>query len=75
MKNLLEYILKGILGKEKFEIEEASEEGRETFIIHTKPENIGLVIGKSGKMINTIRNILKVKATLERKGVNIQVTD
>jgi predicted RNA-binding protein YlqC (UPF0109 family) len=75
MKDLLEFILKGILGEEKFEISETSEEGRVLYTIKTNPENVGLVIGKGGKMINTLRNILKVKATLEKKGVSLQVAD
>lgn len=75
MKDLLEFILKGILGDEKFEISETAEEGRVLYTIKTNPENVGLVIGKGGKMINTLRNILKVKATLEKKGVSLQVAD
>lgn len=75
MKDLLEFILKGILGEEKFEIGETSEEGRVLYTIKTNPENVGLVIGKGGKMINTLRNILKVRATLEKKGVSLQVAD
>jgi predicted RNA-binding protein YlqC (UPF0109 family) len=75
MKELLEFILKGILGEEKFQISETSEEGRVLYTIKTNPENVGLVIGKGGKMINTLRNILKVRATLEKKGVSLQVAD
>jgi predicted RNA-binding protein YlqC (UPF0109 family) len=75
MKDLLEFILKGILGEEKFEIGETQEEGRVLYTIKTNPENVGLVIGKGGKMINTLRNILKVRATLEKKGVSLQVAD
>lgn len=75
MKELLEFILKGILNDEKFEISETAEEGRVLYTIKTNPENVGLVIGKGGKMINTLRNILKVKATLEKKGVSLQVAD
>lgn len=73
MKKLLEFILKGVLGKEEFEIAEATEGDFTTFTIKTAPENIGLVIGKGGKMISTLRQILKVRATLEKKGVNLQV--
>lgn len=75
MKELLEFILKGVLGEEKFEISETAEEGRVLYTIKTNPENVGLVIGKGGKMINTLRNILKVRATLEKKGVSLQVAD
>ncbi len=73
MQDLLKYILDGVLGKEKYEIEETNEDGRITYIIKTNPENIGLIIGKDGRMIKSIRNLLKVRATLEKTIVNINV--
>lgn len=75
MKDLLEFLLKGILGEEKFEIEESDVEGRILYTIKTEEKNKGLIIGKGGKMINSLRNILKVPATLEKKAVNLQVED
>jgi len=73
MKELLDYLLKGLLGKEKFEITEVEDEGRAVYTIKTDPENIGLIIGKGGHMIKTLRNILKVRATLEKKAVSLNV--
>ncbi|MFI5241179.1 MAG: KH domain-containing protein [Microgenomates group bacterium] len=73
MRELLEFLLKGILGEEKFEISESEEEGRVLYTIKTDPKNIGLVIGKGGKMISSLRNVLKVPATLQKKAVNLQV--
>ena len=73
MRDLLEFLLKGLLGKEKFEIVESEEEGRVMYTIKTDPENIGLIIGKGGHMIKTLRNVLKVRATLEKKAVSINV--
>ena len=75
MKDLLNYLLKGVLGKEKFEIEESEEEGRIIYAIKTDPKNIGLVIGKGGNMIRALRNILKVRATLEKKAVSLNVQE
>lgn len=73
MKELLEFLLKGILGEGKFEVIEESDGDRINLTIKTDPKDTGLVIGKGGKMINSLRNILKVPATLEKKGVNLQV--
>lgn len=75
MKDLLEFLLKGILGEEKFEINESQDMGRTLYSIKTEDKNKGLVIGKGGKMINALRNILKVRATLNKIAVNIQVED
>ena len=73
MKELLEFLLKGLLGEEKFEIVEAEDGGRILYTIKTAPENIGLIIGKGGHMIKSLRNILKVRATLEKTAVSINV--
>lgn len=73
MKELLEFLLKGLLGDEKFEIVEASDEGRFAYTIKTAPENIGLIIGKGGHTIKSIRNVLKVRATLEKVAVSVNV--
>lgn len=75
MKDLLEFMLKGILGEEKFDITETEEEGRVLYSIKTDPKNVGLIIGKGGKMIKSLRNVLKVRATLEKKAVNLEIAE
>ncbi len=75
MKDLLEYLLKGILGEEKFDISENEDAGRTNYLIKTAPENMGLIIGKGGKMIKSLRNILKVRATLEKKAVSLNIEE
>lgn len=73
MKELLEFLVKGILGKEKFEIVETDDNGRIAYTIKTAQENMGLIIGKGGRMIRSIRNILKIRATLEKTAVSVNV--
>ena len=73
MKDLLEYLLKGVLADEKFSIEETEDAGRIIYTIKTDPKNIGLVIGKGGRMIKSLRNILKVRATLEKKAIALNI--
>ena len=68
MKELLEFIIRNILGESsKFEIEEINEGSLVKLIIKTSEEEGGMVIGKQGKIIKAIRNILRIKATLEKK--------
>jgi len=73
MKDLLEFLLKGILGEEKFNVEESEDTGRIIYTIKTDPQNVGLIIGKGGRMIKSLRNILKVRATLEKKAVALNI--
>jgi predicted RNA-binding protein YlqC (UPF0109 family) len=73
MKDLLEFLLKGVLTEEKFEVEETEDAGRIIYTIKTDPKNVGLIIGKGGRMIKSLRNILKVRATLEKKAVALNI--
>ncbi len=75
MKDLLTFLLKGVLGDEKFEIGEAEDDGRIIYTIKTDPKNAGLIIGKGGRMIRSLRNILKVRATLEKKAVALNLEE
>lgn len=74
MKQLIEYILKKILGKAKFDVVQEDNEDHISFNIKTDPENIGMIIGKGGSVIKAIRNILKIRATLEKKSVSLDVS-
>lgn len=73
MKDLLEYLLAGIVGKDSFSVSEESQDNFLIFTVTTTPEQAGLIIGKAGKTIKALRNILRVRATLENKGVSINV--
>jgi len=76
MKELLTYLLSGILGKDDFEIEEeTSENGFIRLKILTDASNMGLIIGKNGRTINSIRNLLKTKATLKKIGFSLEVAE
>lgn len=78
MKELLEFILKNILGKDsKFEVIEEDLPAQAGDIVKltvkTADNEGGMVIGKGGKVIKAIRNILRIKATLEKKKIILLV--
>lgn len=75
MKELLEYIIKEITKNEEITIIEDTEENFTKFTIHAPKELIGIIIGKEGRVIKSIRNLLKVRATLEKKGVSVNVEE
>jgi len=74
MKKLLKYILDGI-GITDYSIEKTSEDENIKYSIHTLPENIGILIGKNGKTIKAIQDILRVKGQLSNKSVYIDVAE
>lgn len=75
MKKLLEYILEGILGDKDFKVTEDVDGDFVKLSIKVEPEDMGMVIGKGGSTIKSIRNILRVRATLEKKGVSVEIAE
>lgn len=75
VKKLLEYIIKGILGKKDFTVTESTGGGFVNLGIKVPGKDTGLIIGKEGRTIKAIRNLLKVRATLERKGVSVSIEE
>jgi hypothetical protein len=74
MRDLLDYILRNILGKDsKYEIIEEDDNSIVKLTIKTADDEGGMVIGKGGKVIKAIRNILRIKATLEKKKIILLV--
>ena len=78
MKKLVNYILEGITTKKDFELvitENAENENYISIEIKANPNIIGQIIGKNGQTIKSIRNLLRVRATLEKKGVSVFVSE
>lgn len=75
MKKLLAFLVEKITGNKDFKIQESEEEGRADYLILAPQEIVGMIIGKGGKTIKAIRNLLKVRATLEKKAVSVSVEE
>lgn len=76
MKQLLEYIIPNIVNHpEDVKIEKTEQDGLINITIETHPEDIGRVIGKSGKVIKAIRQIARILAIKQGVRVNIDVLD
>ena len=74
MKSLLEFIISNILAKNsKFSVEETDDGSIVTLTVKTAEEDGGMIIGKQGRVIKAIRNILRIKATLEKKKIILLV--
>lgn len=75
MKQLVEYIVSNLVNHpEDVVIEEQKSSGEEEtsdITIQVNPEDVGRVIGRSGKVINAIRQIARIAAI--QKGIKIRV--
>jgi len=72
MKKALAFILNSIVDEpDKVEIAEEENEGILTFKIKAASADMGKIIGKNGKIIRSIRNVLKIPAIKQNKKINI----
>lgn len=72
MKDALSYILASIVeNKDKVQVIEELEDDIINFKITVDKEDMGRVIGKNGKIIRAIRNVLKIPAIKQNKKINI----
>lgn len=74
-KEFINYLVKSIVTHPAdVMIEQNLNSFDETYVINVNPEDMGIVIGKSGKNINAIRNIVSVQSTPRRVYIQIAET-
>jgi predicted RNA-binding protein YlqC (UPF0109 family) len=76
MKETLHLIVSAIVDDPAaVEINEFEEEGVTILTISVAKDDMGKVIGKEGKVIRSIRNIMKVKAMKHDKRISVSIAD
>lgn len=76
MKDLLDFIVRNLVtNPEAVNIEEQSQDGNVDLLLTVAPEDMGLIIGKSGQTIRAIRKLLTVRAIAENVRINLQLND
>jgi hypothetical protein len=76
MKDALLYILQSIVSEpDKVQINEEEENGIINFTVGVDKNDMGKVIGKNGKIIRAIRNVMKIKAIKQNKKINITLLE
>lgn len=76
MKELLEYLTKLVVkNPEKVAVEEEVTPDYTNLLLSVDQSDMGNVIGKGGKIIKSLRNLVKVKAIKDGKRVNIELKD
>lgn len=77
MKEFLTFLVKNLVNHpDDVSVEEqVDSSGYISLELKVNPEDIGLIIGKAGKVIKSLRNLVKVKAIIERKRVNVTLIE
>lgn len=76
MKDALLYILSSIVeDPKKIEINEEEQDGIINFEVKVAKADMGKVIGKNGRVIRAIRNVIKINAIKQNKKINITLTE
>ena len=76
MRDTLEFIIKGIVDKpDEVEIQEEESQGIVNFNVKVSSEDMGKVIGKEGKVIRAIRNIMRIPAVEVGKKIYITLAE
>lgn len=77
MKDLLTYIVAKIVSQpEQVRVEEETLEGDVINLrLQVAPEDMGIVIGRSGNIIHAIRDLLRIRAIKENKRVNLELVE
>lgn len=74
MNQLLQMVAESLADhKEVIQIEEQSQGGNLDLTLRVHPEDIGKVIGKQGRIANSIRQILKACAIKENVKVSLEI--
>mgnify|MGYP001587982743 CR=1 FL=1 len=72
MKKALQHIVSSIVDNPKdIEIKEEEVDGIINFTIKVAEEDMGKIIGKNGKVIRAVRNLMRMPAIKQNKRINI----
>ncbi len=76
MKDVLNFIISSIVDNpKKIEIKEEENEGVINYEVTVAKEDMGKVIGKNGKIIKAIRNVLRIPAVKQNKKIYISLLE
>ena len=74
MKELVDYLVKSLVDNpDEVSIEEKFENNEVVYYVKVADSDLGRVIGKGGKIANSIRTLVKAAAIKEKKSVYVKI--
>ena len=75
-KELVEYLAKSLSDySDELEVIETREDEKIIVKVYARKEDMGRLIGKDGRIIKAIRNIVRAKALKENQRVSVDIVD
>jgi predicted RNA-binding protein YlqC (UPF0109 family) len=77
MQDLLEYLTKALVDSPGDVSVESFEEDDGTLVLelHVAPDDVGKVIGRSGRTVNALRTVIRASAVKQGRRVLVDVVD
>jgi len=76
MRELVEYLTRALVeDPDAVRVEELEEDDATVIEVRVAPDDLGRVIGRSGRVANAIRTVAKAAATHEDKRVLIEIVE
>ncbi|MCX8008676.1 MAG: KH domain-containing protein [Patescibacteria group bacterium] len=76
MKDTLLYLLHHIVEHtDQLSVEEHNEQDKKILIIHAAQDDIGRIIGKHGRIIRALRDLIKIIAMKQNTYVDIRIAE
>ena len=76
MKELVEFIVKSLVDNpDEVRVDAFDDRSETTLELSVAADDMGRVIGKNGRVINSIRTLVQVSAAKEGKRVNLEVLE
>ena len=76
LEDLLLFIARSLVDEpQKVEVEGKETDSRVDLTLRVAPDDIGKVIGRHGRIIRTIRTVMKAASVKVNKRINVEVAD
>jgi predicted RNA-binding protein YlqC (UPF0109 family) len=76
MKETLQSIVSALVSNpENVAVDETNENDLFTYTVHVSKDDMGKIIGREGKVIRALRNVMKIKAMKQNIRINIALAE
>jgi predicted RNA-binding protein YlqC (UPF0109 family) len=76
MRDLVEFLARALVeDPDSVRVEEIDDNGDTVLEVHVAPDDLGRVIGRSGRVANAIRTVAKAAATHEDRRVMVEIVE